>query len=140
MEEKKVKQPSSLTEKERALKAAMEKDAEKVKGIFRFYELPGGILEFCYRKYKDEPLREFKCALNTELRDGQMYELPRGVARHLNSSGRYPEYEYIKDALGKDIMRIKRMVARYGFESTEFIEQDELPNPTPPTLYTVERM
>lgn len=139
MEEQKPK-TKQVIDKEKAIKAAIEKDAEKVKGIFRFYELPGGILEFCYRKYKDEPLREFKCALGTELRDGQMYELPRGVARHLNSSGRYPEYEYIKDATGKDIMRIKRMVARYGFESTEFIEQDDLPNPTPPTLYTVERM
>ena len=65
-----------------------DRDREKVNGVFRNYEVPGGVMDFVYREYKEDKVERYT------LKDGEIYSLPRGVVRHLNKNCWYPEYEY----------------------------------------------
>lgn len=127
---KKVK----LSEKEKRerqakLKLQRSKDSEPVKGIFRFNEVPGGGVSFCYKIYDGDEVERY------DLTDGQVYTLPLGVARHLNKSGKYPIHEHTVNEDGKPEMRIGRTVSRYAFQSLEFIDLDD---GATPDLVTVE--
>jgi len=96
-----------------------ERDNEIVRGMFRFDEVPGGTLIFSYRKYKKDPIR------NYSLIDGNTYEIPRGVAKHLAVTGSYPVHEYQTDMNGNAVVRIGRKKRRYSFESLGFFEDIE---------------
>ena len=98
------------------LKFQHDKDREPVRGIFRFYECPGAILQFVYRAYKEDDVERF------DLMDGSVYTIPLGVARHLNKSGRYPIHAYKQDEAGNVSQHIGKKVARYGFQSLEFVD------------------
>ena len=119
-----------------------DKDREMVKGIFRFYEVPGGCMSFVVKLHKLDPVERF------DLIDGQVYTIPLGVAKHLNKNGHYPEYEYLKNEPGvQNIagagMRIGKKIHRFGFQSLEFVDVDDLPTHTSPILtveYTNEKM
>ena len=108
-----------------------ERDAEMVRGIFHFYEVPGGLLEFPYKCYKGDEVEKYS------LEDNKVYSIPRGVARHLNKSGVYPIHAYSTDETGKPVARISQKVARYGFSSLEFFDSDDL-IPEGKPLVTVE--
>lgn len=95
------------------------KDAELVRGKFSFLEAPGGTLIFSYRKYKGEQIKTYK------LKDGESYTIPRGVAKHLATSGSYPIHEYTTDEAGKPFVRIGRVKRRYNFESLEFFDVND---------------
>jgi hypothetical protein len=130
MTTKKVK----LSEKERrerqaALKVQRNKDSQPVKGVFRFHEVPGGGVSFCYKIYDGDEVQRY------DLIDGQVYTIPFGVARHLNKSGKYPVHEHTMGENGKPSMKIGRMVSRYAFQSLEFMDLDE---DLRPDLVTVE--
>ena len=107
-----------------------ERDAELVKGRFSFLECPGGTLKFSYKKYKGDKLVSYS------LKDGEFYKIPKGVAKHLATSGSYPVHEYATDENGKPIIRIGRKKKRYNFESLEFFDERDLKS----NLYTVERI
>lgn len=92
------------------------RDAELVKGIFHLHEAPGGSLSFCYRKYKGEPIRRY------DLNDGQICELPLGVAKYLNKSGLYPVHCYKRNEQGMLSQQIGKNVRRYSFTSLQFID------------------
>jgi hypothetical protein len=114
-----------------------DKDKELVKGIFHFYEVPGGILEFSYKKYKGDAVEQWT------FKDGEMRQIPLGIAKHLNSSGKYPEYEHSTGPDGKQVgtTRIGRMVSRYGFESLEFLPIEDIGDAEPvSSIYTVENI
>lgn len=105
------------------------KDNELVTGIFRYHELPGGALEFVFRKYKGDPVDKYT------LIDGQVYTIPVGVAKHLNSNCAYPQYDFIKgepgvtqvNTFGKDMnMRVTSWVRRCSFQSLELTDEVEL--------------
>lgn len=102
------------------LKYQHDKDREQVKGIFRFYECPGAMLSFVYRAYKEDDVERF------DLLDGQVYSIPLGVARHLNKSGRYPIHEYKMNENGVASQHIGKKVARYGFQSLEFVDISDI--------------
>lgn len=108
-----------------------DRDAEMVRGIFHFYEVPGGLLEFSYKCYKGDDVAKYS------LEDNKVYSIPRGVARHLNKNGWYPVHAYSTDETGKPIARISQKVARYGFSSLEFFDSDDL-IPEGKPLVTVE--
>ena len=93
-----------------------EKDAEIVEGIFRFYEIPGGQLDFVYKAYKGDPVEKYGMV------DGQRYKVPLGVAKHLNKNGWYPQHMFKHDEDGKPIMALEKKVQRFGFENTGFID------------------
>ena len=84
----------SETKKAVNLKYMRDKDREAVKGVFRFYEVPGGTLSFVFRAYKEDPVERF------DLIDGQIYTIPLGVARHLNKNGKYPVHAYAQNESG----------------------------------------
>jgi len=102
-----------------SLKKQCEKDREKVKGIFRFYECPGGMLSFSFRAYKWDPVQTYR------LTDGESYDLPLGVAKHLNKNGWYPKHHFLLDEAGKPHMKIGQKKRRFGFQSMEFIDPEE---------------
>jgi hypothetical protein len=102
------------------LRYQRDKDREPVKGIFRFYEVPGGRLEFVFKAYKEDPVEKF------DLFDGHVYTLPLGVAKHLNKNGSYPIHSYMMDENGKHAMKIAQRVRRFGFQSLEFVDIDDL--------------
>ena len=97
-----------------------DKDREKVKGIFRFYEVPGGLLSFCFKAYKGDDVMRF------DLQDETTYELPLGVARHLNKNGWYPVHAFRKDEMGNPYPDVGKKVRRFGFQSLEFTELEDL--------------
>jgi hypothetical protein len=103
-----------------SLKYQRDRDRQSVKGIFRFYEVPGGTLSFCYKKYKGDPVEKFS------LRDGEVYTIPLGVAKHLNKNCNYPVHSYAQDESGKVSMRIGQKVNRCGFQSLEFMDLDDV--------------
>ncbi len=105
------------------------KDNELVTGIFRYHELPGGALEFVFRKYKGDPVDKYT------LIDGQVYTIPIGVAKHLNSNCAYPQYDYIKgepnvtqvNTFGQNMfMKVTSWVRRCSFQSLELTDEIEL--------------
>lgn len=120
-----------------------DKYREKVTGVFRYYEVPGGAIEFVYREFKEDPVERFT------FKDGEIYTIPRGVARHLNKNCWYPEYEYYSSdqggfAKGVDPyrpgahMRVGKKIKRMAFESMEFMELEDMPAAKP--ILTVEHI
>lgn len=129
MEELKQEEVVETKKPKLNIKAMRDKHRVKVKGIFRFHECPGALLEFDFREYKGEQITHYKMI------DGQMYEIPLGVAIHLNKNCFYPEYSYIKDEMTKDVMKATKKVRRVSFQSLEFVDIEEL---NPSNLTTVE--
>lgn len=118
------------------LDAEREKDKTPVRGMFKFYEVPGGSIEFSYKKYKDEPVITFKG--DKALKDGEVYTVPLGIAKHLNKSGWYPVHTYAQDENGQTCAKIGHKVRRYGFQSLEFVDIDDL-TPEGSGIITVEK-
>jgi hypothetical protein len=98
------------------LKYLQEKNREKVKGIFKFYEVPGGSMGFVFKEFKGDPVEKY------EMVDGQVYTIPLGVAKHLNKNGSYPVHAYTMQDDGKPVMQIGKKVRRFGFQSLEFVD------------------
>lgn len=120
--------------KKKNLKWHRDKDREIVKGIFKFYEVPGGQMSFVYRAYKEDKTERF------DLVDGQIYSIPLGVARHLNKNGWYPIHAYTMDEAGKPLMRMGQKKQRFGFQSLEFVDIDDLGENAANELITVENV
>jgi hypothetical protein len=122
------KKPTTVTEpilvpetkKPLNLKYQRDKDREKVKGIFRFHEVPGGSMSFVFKAYKEDQVERF------DLIDGQVYTLPLGVAKHLNRNVWYPVHAHLQDESGNQSMKINQKVRRCSFQSLEFVDVDDL--------------
>lgn len=121
------------TPKKKNLKWHRDKDRELVKGIFKFYEVPGGSMSFVYRAYKEDKTERY------DLVDGQVYSIPLGVARHLNKNGWYPVHSYAMDESGKPSMKMGQKKRRFGFQSLEFVDIEELGEETS-EIITVEHV
>lgn len=104
-----------------AYEVARKRDREMVRGIFKFYEVPGGTLQCSLRKYKEDPVENFTFV------DGQIYTIPRYVAKHLVNDCWYPEYDYIKGEDVRTNYAVKNKVHRCGFQSLEFMDEDMYP-------------
>lgn len=116
------------------LRAMCERDREKVKGIFRFYECQGGTLDFCFRAYKWDPVERYT------FNDGEMYTIPLGVAKHLNKNGWYPEHSYLLDENGTPKQRMGQKKRRFGFQSLDFIDPAEIGESVETQLVSVEEL
>lgn len=97
-----------------------------VKGIFQNFETPGGSLRLQVRKYKEH-------FFDKTMEDGQEYEVPLYIARHLNGidataeaingklgSCSYPVSSYLMDVSGKPIISTEKRKKRFGFQSLDF--------------------
>ncbi len=126
------KQTNSKTKDQKKLAIYnRDRDREKVKGMFKFYEVPGGTLSFVFKKYKEDQIEKYT------LSDGQVYEIPLGVAKHLNKNGWYPVHHY-KDEEGGKKIRIGEKIHRFGFQSLDFTDMGEVAPEK--ELVTVERI
>lgn len=115
-------------ENKKKVEAMRAKDKEVVKGIFRFYEMPNGQLEFVHRAYPGDPVEKYTMV------DGQIYSVPLGVAKHLNKNGWYPEYKHIQDPDGKNMQLatgtnrgqyVAKKIRRFGFQGLDFVDMDD---------------
>lgn len=125
--------PSKKETVRATLKNQRDKCREKVKGIFKFYEVPGGTMSFVYKAFKEDEIERY------DLTDGQVYELPLGVAKHLNKNGWYPVHAYAMDENGTPSQKVSRKERRFGFQSLEFIDNDDL-NEVGSGIVTVENI
>jgi hypothetical protein len=121
------------TPKKLDLEAMRLKAREKVSGIFRFYEVPGGSLRFSFLQFKGDKVE------NYHLIDGQTYTIPLGVAVHLNNNGWYPSYDYVKieqplraGQIPEESIaaRISKKIHRYGFQSLQFMDIEGMQTPS----------
>ena len=101
------------------LKRQWERDKEMVRGIFRYHECPRGVLAFPFLKYKWDEMTTYN------LKDGEVYELPRMVAVHLNTNCSYPTYNYKNNVHGQPEVTVSERVRRTSFQSLEFVDVDE---------------
>lgn len=95
------------------------KDKELVRGVFKFYEVPGGNMGFMYKKHKGERPQRYM------MNDGQVYEIPLGVAKHLNNNCWYGVNAYMTDENGNPVQRLSQKVKRCGFQSLEFMDIED---------------
>lgn len=114
------------------LRYQRDKDREMVKGIFKYYEVEGGMMSFVLKMYKEDDVERY------DFVDGQLYTVPLGVAKHLNKNGWYPQHVFSVDENGKPISKIGQKVRRFGFVSTEFMDLDDYE--TPSRIITVENV
>ena len=91
-----------------------------VRGVFRYYEVPGGCLGFCYKGYKGDQVEQYN------LIDGVIYSLPLGVVKHLNKNVWYPVHVHSVTESGASSTLVGRKVKRCGFQSLEFIDTDDI--------------
>lgn len=115
-----------------SLRYMRDKDAEKVRGIFHFNEVPGGSMSFMYKAYAEDEIERY------DMLDGEIYTVPLGVARHLNKNCTYPVHRYETDEKGKATVKIGQKVSRCSFQSLEFIDIDEMQ--PDPGIITVEKV
>lgn len=95
---------------------ARKEDAKLVKGIFKNLEVPGGDLKFSYRRHKGENPRIY------HFEDGETYEIPLGVARHINQDTKVPIHSHLIDPnTNKRITAPGSYRQRYQFLSTEYM-------------------
>jgi hypothetical protein len=90
-------------------------ESRLVKGVFRCMEPAGGCVRFCFRKYKWDPVQWYT------MYDGETYEVPLSVARHLNQNCNVPVHSHVLDSQGKPTLDVKgKTRSRMNFESTLF--------------------
>lgn len=102
------------------LKYLRDKNREMVKGKFIFHEVPGGTLSFPFREFKEDKTERY------DLKDGEIYTIPLGVAKHLNKNCWYPVHAYLQDEAGKVSQKIGQKVRRCSFQSLEFVDIEDL--------------
>ncbi len=124
--------PKKITitkEKEAERKKQYDRDHIMVKGRFSFKEVPGGTLCFSFFKYKGDKI------LRYQLKDGEVYELPYMVAKHL-ATGVYEDiYQDQVDKDGKAIHVAVSKKHRTGFERLDFDDDNFVPSP----IVTIEK-
>ena len=110
------------------------KNKEAVRGKFHFHEVPGGTLSFSILIDKGDKVT------NYTLVDQEVYSIPLGVAKHLNTNCWYPTYGYIgADQIQASLptslygasgqhMKINQKIRRCSFQSLEFLDIDEVNN------------
>lgn len=113
--------PSDAKKKEakELLAKKHKEDSKLVKGIFKNLEAAGGTVMFPYRIYPQDPIRYYT------LEDGKEYEVPIGVAKHINITCNEKAFETYKTLGGDptDVPKIRTIPnrQRYQFNSSEYM-------------------
>jgi len=113
------------------LKYMRDKDREMVRGIFRFFEVPGGNMSFSFKKYKQDEVESYS------LNDGEIYTIPRGVAHHISNDCWYPEHAYKQDENGRHTTQVTKKKRRCSFEPLDFMDIESLNELTPANIEVV---
>jgi hypothetical protein len=104
--------------KTRDPKKEREQDHKMVKGVFRCYEPMGGSFTFNFKKYKGDQVLKYTMV------DGEVYEVPMMIAKHLNNNCWYPRHSHVMDINGNPTLDVGKKVKRCSFESLAFHEED----------------
>lgn len=121
------------------------RDAELMVGVFKNLEAPNGSLRFGYKKYHGDPFETY------ELYDGETYQIPRGVVKHLNNNCFYKEYRHLKGEFGEagvrggyndgrlnaERMHEARKVHRFAFLSLDYMDDADIDVHPAKPLYEV---
>lgn len=112
-----------------------EKSLQMVRGTFHFPEVPGGCLEFNLKLHKDDdPNKKWTFV------DEQSYTVPLYVAKHLRTSGKYPEHAFAQGPDGKSSVKVSRMISRYSFEPDEFVPLEDIGEGQSSKIFTAENV
>lgn len=128
-----VKTSSKENKPKQNLKYLRDKHREMVKGIFKFFEVPGGNMSLCFKEFKEDRVERY------DFVDNQMYTIPLGLAKHLNNNCFYPVHAFLMDENGMPKARINQKVHRCGFQSLEFMDIEGLSS-NAQQIVTVERI
>jgi hypothetical protein len=110
-----------------------DKDREKIKGRFKYYECPGGRMKFVFKKYKQDPIEKY------DLMDGEITTLPLGVIKHLNKDCFYTIHKHATDKDGNAIQVIGQKIQRCEFIPMEFVDIEDL-SPSGTEIVTVQHL
>lgn len=105
-----TKEDKELTKEK--LKRLIEEETKIVKGRFRNHETPGGSTTIIVRKYPGIP------AFEKNMRDGEVYEIPLYVARHLQG------YDVTAKAVGGRINTCSYAVHGYKTDRDGFPDKN----------------
>ena len=97
------------------IEKARKEDEKLVTGIFKNLEAPGAEATFSLRLYKEHPIRTFT------LEDGKKYEIPMGVAKHINRQCKYQRASNLLDKEGKPTIGAGKPIQRYEFTPTDYL-------------------
>lgn len=117
------------------IESERQRENKMVRGVFRNHEVPGGSTKFPFRKYPGDPIKTYA------FQDGEIYEIPLCVAKHLNKNVNYPIHAFKQNADGRPVMNVGEKVQRYSFHSLDFIDtsdSDSLATMGPSKLAQVE--
>lgn len=126
-----VQAPKAKKKTDKEFKYMRDRDREMVRGIFRFFEVPGGTMAFPFRKWKEDEVETYS------FNDGEIYTIPRGVAHHLSNNCWYPEHAFKMDEMGRPSMQITKKKRRCTFEPLDFMDAADINELTPSNLETV---
>lgn len=90
-----------------------ERDTRMVKGIVRNNERSGGEIEFSFKKYKEDGIK------NYSFKDGEEVTIPVMIADHLNNC-MYFEKGYTVDMYGEPTVDRGAAKPRFSFVATDF--------------------
>jgi len=96
------------------LKKMREEESKIVKGKFSCHKPKGGEITFPYRKYKEDHIQ------NYTFKDGGVYEIPLGLARHLNSVGEEKNANLL-DSEGNHYVGLGEKELRFTFQEMTFL-------------------
>ena len=122
MAQKEVKKEEvKKTEDKSMEQIQFERDHKMVRGKFIYHEVRGGELGFPFRKYREDKV------VNYNMKDGEIYTVPRMVAEHLNTNCSYPAWDYKSDDQGRPVMSIAEKIRRCSFQPLDFIDEESFP-------------
>lgn len=98
------------------IKALRDKHRTLVRGKFIYHEVPNGNMSFPFREFPGDSLETYN------MNDGEIYTVPLGVAKHLNTNCWYPAYDYKDDSNGRPVVKMVQKIRRCSFQSLEFLE------------------
>lgn len=102
------------------IKEQQREESRIVKGRFQCFQPVGGSVSFSFKKYKDDPVTTYN------MKDGEIYEIPLSVARHLNQNCKYPINTLAMNDNGTQRVDAGRWVSRVSFTPLEFDAQSEI--------------
>lgn len=125
----KVDSPSTETtetpKKRTAVKKKLtqrERDNQIVTGRFVNNETDGGTLKFTYLKHKGDKIKRY------EMKDGEIYKVPRSVATHIANGCWYPVHHFKQTESGRPTQDIGQKKRRFNFIPLDFIMDEDYNN------------
>ncbi len=110
-----------------------DKHRKMVRGKFIYHEVPNGHMAFPFREFPGDLIETYR------MDDGEIYTVPLGVAKHLNTNCWYPSYDFKDDGKGSKSVRISQKIRRCSFQSLEFLEVEGV-NPIGSPLSGIEEV